>query len=709
MPFNFNANLLEYYENNVPASSQTAPIPAATYPPIGPPGAISSTNAFSDQYATGFQTGFTPGVPSNIVGLDAIGQIFSQPLLSPLGNVNYMTNTFSLGYTPSMTTTQIQGISGEPGGMSYTPPVNPPIPHSPIVEGKFFTPNGPINTLAENVQIPPNHLSQQSNLPAGEASEWKTSNSSSPFPSPKITPLTGQFKTLSVVDYFNNTGANGFTTGRQPLDASLFNGISGGPGSFIYDKPKTPFETLYAGFYGANDRYSDNPSRYAPDLAIDGKIPTRRKINLTHIAPDYTLKGLYEQYNHSFIKGKYPGYVKQYVFRGIQNEKPKIERYGEDGDSVIKSVAAEHAIRLETARDAGPFMRNRTFMGLLSLQSRFQISLGMIPHALRSPRGLGKRNLPIKKGMGILDAASAYAYILAGSIQRVPYSLTDYSMQHSIAAKYGLGNTTDVAIWKALAKIKALKLKQADDDLIPFYFTDPKAPAGKSSILQFNGTLKTFSHSATPQWASKKYFGRPDQVHTYTGFDQNLGFSFEVYAYSKTEMTDMYDNLNELHGMLKPRWDDNKSFMTGPIALLTIGDYIVDQPGFLKSATFTPNEQMYWDLGKHPIRGLPQALQLLPSGVTDQISSIGLNGKPFAGDFETAKVPRAYQVSIQYQFIEKEMPDRDGTPFWDYKSKNASQGWKNLAKYTGAPTDANPAGGAGMQKYGKYLLYKGGL
>ena len=42
-----------------------------------------------------------------------------------------------------------------------------------------------------------------------------------------------------------------------------------------------------------------------------------------------------------------------------------------------------------------PFMRNRTFMGLLSLQSRFQISLGMIPHALRSPRGLGKRNLPI--------------------------------------------------------------------------------------------------------------------------------------------------------------------------------------------------------------------------------------------------------------------------------------------------------------------------
>ncbi len=323
MPLNFTANLLDYFQNNVPASSQTAPVPSATYPPIGPPGAISSTNAFSDQYATGFQTGFTQGTPSNIVGLDAIGQIFSQPLLSPLGTVNYMTNTFSLGYTPSMTSTQIQGISGEPGGMSYTPPQNPPIPHSPIVEGKFFTPDGPINTLAENVQIPPNHLSAQSNLQAGQASEWKTSNSSSPFPSPKLTPLTGPSKTLSVVDYFNNTGANGFTTGRQSLDASLYNGISGGPGSFIYDKPKTPFETLYAGFYGANDKYSDNPSRYAPDLAIDGKISTRRKINLTHGAPDFTLKGLYEQYNHSFIKGKYPGYVKQYVLEVFKMKNQK--------------------------------------------------------------------------------------------------------------------------------------------------------------------------------------------------------------------------------------------------------------------------------------------------------------------------------------------------------------------------------------------------
>ena len=92
MPFHFNTNLLEYYENNVPASSQTAPIPAATYPPIGPPGAISSTNAFSDQYATGFQTGFTPGVPSNIVGLDAIGQIFTCGVGSHIKNLNNYLN-----------------------------------------------------------------------------------------------------------------------------------------------------------------------------------------------------------------------------------------------------------------------------------------------------------------------------------------------------------------------------------------------------------------------------------------------------------------------------------------------------------------------------------------------------------------------------------------------------------------------------------------
>ena len=167
-------------------------------------------------------------------------------------------------------------------------------------------------------------------------------------------------------------------------------------------------------------------------------------------------------------------------------------------------------------------------------------------------------------------------------------------------------------------------------------------------------------------------------------------------------MFPMYSDLNRLHSLLKPTWKNN--MMEAPIILLTIGDYVIDHPGFLKSLSFQPNEQIYWDIGKHPIRGLPQILQVLPSGITDQISSFGLNGKPFAGDTETAKVPRAFSISVNYQLLEKEKVDGNSKGFFGNQNINNNWGeegdfegtrWENLKKY--------------KQPYGKYLLYKGGL
>ena len=242
--------------------------------------------------------------------------------------------------------------------------------------------------------------------------------------------------------------------------------------------------------------------------------------------------------------------------------------------------------------------------------------------------------------------------------------------------------------------------------IIPFYFQKAEDP---TKILQFRGTVQTLSHSATPQWNSKKYFGRPDSVHTYTGFDQNLSWSFTVYADGKAEMLGMYTNLNRLHGLLKPAWDPANR-MIAPIVLLTIGDYVNEHPGFIKSLSISPDEQIYWDLGKHPIRGLPQALQILPAGITDQISSFGLNGKPFGGDVETAKVPRAFKINCTYQLIEKELPNSAGKGFWG--NQDMMNGWGKDPKLSGI-ADMEGERWQNLQKYkqgyGKYLLYKGGL
>jgi hypothetical protein len=38
-----------------------------------------------------------------------------------------------------------------------------------------------------------------------------------------------------------------------------------------------------------------------------------------------------------------------------------------------------------------------------------------------------------------------------------------------------------------------------------------------------------------------------------------------------------------------------------------------------------------------------------------------------AGNPQGKVVPRAYNISITYTMIEKEMPDADGAPTWDYE------------------------------------------
>jgi hypothetical protein len=301
------------------------------------------------------------------------------------------------------------------------------------------------------------------------------------------------------------------------------------------------------------------------------------------------------------------------------------------------------------------------------------------------------QDLKIKDKEGLLAMASAKAWILGGTIARVPHHLTNYSMLNSLGIKYGFSPFGE-KLYNMLGKLSA-KLELANVDLVPFYFkyyhrskpnnsplfsTEEDVSTG---MLQFRGTLKTISHSLTPQWSSKKYFGRPDSVHTYSGFGQNLAFSFTVYASTRNDMVQMYQNLNDLVSLVKPGWDSSMSFMKAPVTEMTIGDYMTKQPGFIASLSISPDEQIYWDLGKDPIKGLPQLLQAVPQGLIDSVPFIGANPKKLrtnresllefplakAGNPQGKVVPRAYNISITYTMIEKEMPDADGAPTWDYE------------------------------------------
>jgi len=717
MPINQTANLLAYFQKNAPASSQTTPINQITYPPI--PATISTfstdplvnqtlvsipafstspldgqtINAISTPFSTSPLTGETmPSIsafstpPLDGQTINAIGT-FSTAALSGM-TINAIGSPF--------TTLPISGVStinspaaispfapqqfaaGVPGTMTYNDAYTTPnLPNTPITP---FTTANTLLGLGQAVETPPNNMTPISALAAGDNSAWRGQD------------LSGPTITLGVVDYYSNAFANGFTTQFTPGTQTKFVGVEGSPGSLTYAKPQTPYDTMampnkntYASKYSLD-------TRFAAIAELGSEINYTSHFNNTEGTDKITtLKALYEQSNYATQATRFDGRnVKPHVLRGIQMETPNYDRV--DG---IPDSAAEHKTRLELAIEnstwQGGWKERRKMLRNFQFQSRFQLGLGILPHLfLMGGPYNNKQDLKIKDEPGLLALASAKAWILGGTIARVPHHLTNYSMLNSLGIKYGFSPFGE-KLYSMLGKLSG-KLGFANEDLVPFYFkvlhkdTPPNKPLFSTSdtpegILQFRGTLKTVNHSVTPQWSSKKYFGRPDSVYTYTGYSQNLSFSFQVYAPTRDDMVEMYENLNHLVDMCKPAWNTQKSYMKGPITELTIGNYMEDQPGFIASLSISPDEQIYWDLGKDPIKGLPQIAQVVPQGLIDSVPFIGANPKKLrtnresllefplkkASKVQGKVVPRAYNVSVTYTMIEKETPDANSARrTWDY-------------------------------------------
>ena len=651
MPINQTANLLAYFNQNQPASSQTSPAPAMTYPPIGTPGAISSTNVFSDAYSTGFTTGFTAGQPSKYVGIDASGTSMSQPLIPANGVVNYFSNTFAVGFQTQMQSSNMTGISGTPGSMTFAnqgSALASTVPFTPTAIDDSLSPTtvnsnaSPLDALVGNVATPSNNITQND------------------FAIPKV---------LGEVNYFTNIYAPGFTSGRGTLDPTQFKGVTGVDGTMLYTPPTQTLKIADSNNYNATSRYSKDTSRFEAVYKSDS--PSEHPIDTNHLAfareqrDPVSLYEIYKKNNYSSVKTKFESFVKPYVTRGIQMDNPNYTRVEGIPDS-----ADEHLERLTLAIDGstwmGGFKNRRKKMQLFQMQSRFQLGLGVLPLALL-PLGHPYRinqSLDLRK-TDILSLASAKAWIIGGTIARVPYSLTNYGVQNNLFFKYGLGTGKDSAIWDGLRKLKDKVLEAPADDLIPFHFKylhrGPTAASTFGNFLQMRGTVKTMSHSVTPQWNTNKYFGRPDSTHTYSSFDENLSFSFQLYAAGRNDLLPLYKNLEALMDLCKPSWNRARTYMTGPVTELTIGDYVKDQPGFLKSLSISPDEQVYWDLGKDPTRGLPQIAQVVPQGLIDSVLPKILGGNLGRTDM---KIPRAFNINVNYQYIQKDLPDANGVRRW---------------------------------------------
>jgi hypothetical protein len=120
--------------------------------------------------------------------------------------------------------------------------------------------------------------------------------------------------------------------------------------------------------------------------------------------------------------------------------------------------------------------------------------------------------------------------------------------------------------------------------------------SGNANYMHFRAFIDSFSDSYNAAWSDSQYVGRGDKFYNYTGFTRDINLSFTVYAQSKAELIPMYRKLNYLASSLAPDYSEG-GFMRGNLTRLTVGGYLYNQLGIIKSLTYDISNESTWEIG----------------------------------------------------------------------------------------------------------------
>jgi hypothetical protein len=148
----------------------------------------------------------------------------------------------------------------------------------------------------------------------------------------------------------------------------------------------------------------------------------------------------------------------------------------------------------------------------------------------------------------------------------------------------------------------------------------PGEGAAGASLLVFRAFLTAIQDNHAAEYSPVKYVGRGENFYAYNGFTRNLSFSFKIAPQTRQEMAPLYKKLNYLVSQLYPDYQSfirtngnnlGNGFMRAPITRLTIGDYIVRQPGFFTAMNITIPDDSPWEIVADP-QGKDMGMYQLP-------------------------------------------------------------------------------------------------
>jgi len=133
-----------------------------------------------------------------------------------------------------------------------------------------------------------------------------------------------------------------------------------------------------------------------------------------------------------------------------------------------------------------------------------------------------------------------------------------------------------------------------DLDFIPFKFYDVN---NKKSIV-FRALLSGITDTFTPEYASERYIGRPDNVYVYMGTNREISFTFDIMPKSDEELLVLWEKMNYLAGLTYPAWEaaaGGGQGMVAPFCKLTLGQMYDNTSGYISGLTYTVMDSSTWE------------------------------------------------------------------------------------------------------------------
>ena len=108
----------------------------------------------------------------------------------------------------------------------------------------------------------------------------------------------------------------------------------------------------------------------------------------------------------------------------------------------------------------------------------------------------------------------------------------------------------------------------------------------RHQVCYLQAIINSLGESYTPTWASKHYFGRTEQVHTYTFTDRTIDLSFTIFANEMRQLQNIYERVLWLAQQCYPDFDITGRVSEGPLVALRVGDLFQYKAGLIRSLSY---------------------------------------------------------------------------------------------------------------------------